>query len=98
MATRGKPKGLPKSGGRVAGTKNKQLLEKEKAIAASGLTPLDYMLGLLRDEAQDQEVRLDAAKSAAPYCHARLTNNTTNITATLTVEEVLKRVIAGGGS
>ena len=34
--------------------------------------PLDYLLALLRDNAQTQEVRTDAAKAAAPYLHARL--------------------------
>jgi hypothetical protein len=41
-------------------------------IAASGATPLDYMLQVMRDEGQELAKRLDAAKAAAPYVHPRL--------------------------
>jgi hypothetical protein len=34
--------------------------------------PLDYMLSLLRDEGLDRDTRMDAAKAAAPYVHAKL--------------------------
>ena len=34
--------------------------------------PLDYMLQVLRNEKETREVRMDAAKAAAPYLHARL--------------------------
>ncbi len=42
-------------------------------VAAEGLTPLQYLLQEMRDETNDKAVRLEAAKSAAPYVHARLT-------------------------
>lgn len=58
--------------GRPLGSKNKTTIAKEIQIAASGLTPLDYMLSVLRDEATDPVARLDAAKAAAPYVHPRL--------------------------
>lgn len=67
-----RPKGLPKTGGKKKGSRNKVTLEKAKAIEASGLTPLDYMLSLLRDELNDTETRFEAAKAAAPYCHNKL--------------------------
>jgi hypothetical protein len=41
-------------------------------IEASGLTPLDYMLSILRDEGATPAERIDAAKAAAPYVHPRL--------------------------
>lgn len=69
-----KPKGSPKFGGRKKGTPNKATARKAEEIAASGLTPLDYMLSVLRDERQEDNVRLDAAKAAAPYVHPRLAN------------------------
>ena len=59
-------------GGRKAGTKNVASSEREKAIEASGLTPLAYMLSTLRDVGQPVNVRLDAAKAAAQYVHPRL--------------------------
>lgn len=46
--------------------------EARTKAAEGGITPLDYLLGLLRDDTKTQEVRIDAAKAAAPYMHARL--------------------------
>ena len=42
------------------------------AVEASGLAPLDYLLAVMRDESNPTQVRLDAAKAAAPYVHPRL--------------------------
>lgn len=61
-----------KTGGRAAGTPNKASAAKAAAIEASGLTPLDYMLSVLRDEGRDTAERMDAAKAAAPYVHSKL--------------------------
>jgi hypothetical protein len=58
----GRPKGVP----------NKATAERQATIAASGLTPLDYMLAVLRDESADDQRRMEAAKCAAPYVHPRL--------------------------
>lgn len=66
------------TGGSRKGVPNKATAKREKAIAASGLTPLDYMLSVLRDEGNTLEVRIDAAKSAAPYCHPKLATITHN--------------------
>ena len=59
-------------GGRAAGSRNKATAAKAAEVEASGLTPLDYMLSILRDEGAEQAHRLDAAKAAAPYVHPRL--------------------------
>ena len=37
-----------------------------------GLTPLAYMLEIMRDEDQSVQLRFDAAKAAAQYMHPRL--------------------------
>jgi hypothetical protein len=58
--------------GRKLGGRNKRTIAIEAKIAASGLTPLDYMLDVLRNEANDPATRMDAAKAAAPYVHAKL--------------------------
>ena len=58
--------------GRKAGSPNKATQEQRDAVAASGLTPLDYMLTVLRDEDADKEDRMWAAEKAAPYVHAKL--------------------------
>lgn len=60
-----------KTGGRKKGTPNRATAAKQAEIAASGLTPLDFMLSALRDEERTFEVRMDAAKAAAPYCHPK---------------------------
>lgn len=61
-----------KTGGRVAGVPNKATQARQAKIEASGLTPLDYMLTIMRDEAMAPEARFEAAKAAAPYVHPRL--------------------------
>ena len=61
-----------KTGGRKKGTPNKATAAKAAEIAASGGTPLDYMLKVMRDPGLEPDMRLDAAKSAAPYVHPKL--------------------------
>ena len=62
-----------KTGGRKKGSKNKINRQKElqKAAEISGLTPLDYMLTIMRDKDAKDERRDDMAKAVAPYLHAR---------------------------
>ncbi len=61
-----------KTGGRTKGTPNKASAAKAAAIAASGLTPLDYMLQVMRNKKNPTVMRLDAANKAAPFVHSRL--------------------------
>jgi hypothetical protein len=68
----GRPKGLPKSGGRQKGTPNKATAAKAAEVAASGLTPLDYLLSVMRDDQVPRPERVDAANKAAPYIHPKL--------------------------
>lgn len=65
-------KGLKTGGGPRTGSPNRATAAKAAAIAASGLTPLDFMLKVLRDENQDMALRMDASKGAAPYVHPKL--------------------------
>jgi hypothetical protein len=51
---------------------NRATAARQAAIAESGMTPLDYMISVFRDENQPVNVRLDAARSAAGYVHPRL--------------------------
>lgn len=69
------PKGT-RIGGRQKGTPNKVTAETTAKIAAAGITPLDYMLTILRDTKQNAVDRFEAAKAAAPYVHARLNATT----------------------
>jgi phage terminase small subunit len=45
--------------------------EPPKATDLSELTPLDYLLSVMRDLSADEKVRLQAAQLAAPYVHSR---------------------------
>ena len=85
MARGGKREGS----GRPAGTINKASAERQAEVAASGLTPLEYMLRIMRDEDADKAGRLDAAKAAAPYVHPRLAAVEHSGQMTLTHEEFL---------
>ena len=80
-----KPKGAQKSGGRAPGTPNRKTAETQAAVEASGMTPLEYMLTIMRDVGQDEARRLNAASMAAPYVHAKLSS--IEMTATVTNHE-----------
>lgn len=67
----GVPKGV-RIGGRQKGTPNKITAQREAEVAASGLTPLQYMLDMLRDERAESDDRRWAATTAAPYVHPKL--------------------------
>jgi hypothetical protein len=67
-----------KTGGRKKGSKNKHKAVAELMsdvvvqAAQSGETPLEYILRVMRDPAQDAPRRDEMAKAAAPYVHAKL--------------------------
>src|SRR5207253_5302484 len=67
-----RPAGIAKTGGRKPGTPNRASAAHEAQIKAAGLTPLDYMLSVMRNTEASTEIRLDAAARAAPYVHPRL--------------------------
>ena len=69
----GRPKGLAKTGGRQTGGRNKKTVGRENERLQSGLDPLDFLIEVFRDERQDIDRRIEAAKAAAPYKHSRLT-------------------------
>jgi hypothetical protein len=58
--------------GRKPGAATKLNEAARAAAAEGGIMPLDYMLSILRDDLNDAATRMDAAKAAAPYVHARL--------------------------
>ncbi len=53
-----------------------------KAAEESGITPLQFMLDVMRDEANDPKDRLSAANMAAPYVHAKLSSVEVNANVT----------------
>jgi len=68
-----------KTGGRQRGTPNKKTLEMKRVVAdaqakaiADGITPLEYMLAVMRDDHADRARRDWAAAAAANYVHPKL--------------------------
>ncbi len=66
----------PPNAGRKKGSKNKRTRAKEAAIAASGLTPREFLLALMRNTRKDLATRIQAAVAVAPYVHQRLAATT----------------------
>lgn len=67
------PKGGKRQGaGRPKGAPNKASAARAAEIAASGETPLDYMLRRMRDPTVEHADRDKMAVAAAPYVHSRL--------------------------
>jgi hypothetical protein len=67
--------GARPNAGRRKGVRNKLTTTRAEIIAKaanSGLTPLEFMLEVLRDETKPFKDRFDAACHAAPYVHPRL--------------------------
>ena len=58
--------------GRKPGSVTRRTREIAEQAAVQGITPLEFLLQAMRDESREFPVRLDAAKAAAPYVHAKL--------------------------
>lgn len=75
----GRPRGQPKTGGRVKGSLNKttrMLLAAEKAAEQKeNLTPLDFLLSVINDAEAPMALRIDAARSCLPFCHPKIEAN-----------------------
>lgn len=76
-------------GGRQKGVPNRATAAKAAEVAASGLTPLDFMLNILRDREATTADRFEAAKAAAPYVHPRLAATVLSGSLNLTQEAAL---------
>jgi hypothetical protein len=63
-------------GGRQRGTPNKKTVLKNTVLCAVAIqpnaSPLDFMLGLMRDPKVATDLRIDMAATAAPFVHPRL--------------------------
>lgn len=73
-----------KTGGRVKGSVNKKITEAAAKVRELGITPLEYMLEVMRqpipeyaepaEKALIMHAKIDAAKAAAPYVHPKLSS------------------------
>ena len=61
-----------KTGGRPPGGTNKKTAALQKMVAESGITPLEYLLTVMRAPEAEPRERMNAAIAAAPYVHAKL--------------------------
>lgn len=68
MAHGGKREGA----GRPKGATSKKTKEIADKAVKDGITPLEYMLSVLRDPNAEKAERAWAAEKAAPYIHPRL--------------------------
>ncbi len=76
--------GRREGAGRKKGIPNKRSKETAEKVALTGITPLDYMLSVMRKPyprratvAQKIAIdaqRFDAARAAAPYVHSKLSS------------------------
>lgn len=97
--------------GRKKGVPNKRTAEVQKQVEASGVTPLEFMLKVMRSEPPDglegmalvtaMSMRFEAAKAAAPYVHARLASVEMKAKVGLTMADVddaeLAAIATAGG-
>jgi hypothetical protein len=82
METTTKKGGVRAGAGRKKGIPNKKTADVQAKVAASGVTPLEYMLSQMRkpyprrasvaQKIAMDNMRFEAAKAAAPYVHAKL--------------------------
>lgn len=80
--THSKRGGARQGAGRKAGSATQKTREIADRAASEGITPLEFMLQIMRDEGPETEdervmvarqaMRFEAAKAAAPYIHPRL--------------------------
>tara|TARA_R110000851_G_scaffold269147_1_gene421812 strand:+ start:1172 stop:1453 length:282 start_codon:yes stop_codon:yes gene_type:complete len=69
--------------GRPKGSYSKASKAQVARLTEAGkLSPLDYLASIYQDESEDIRLRVEAAKAAAPYVHARLAS--TEVRAALT--------------
>jgi hypothetical protein len=79
MAKGGKRPGA----GRPPGARNIRTVQAVQAAEATGETPLEYMLRVMRDGSAEIARRDEMAKAAAPFVHAKLTSVDSQVSANL---------------
>lgn len=93
----GRPKGTPKTGGRVAGTPNKTSRKINEICDADGkLKPAEFLLKTMHDENTAENIRLECAKALLPYTDRKMPTEIeqTNMNAyeALSEDELLQRL------
>ena len=60
--------------GRPPGARNIRSEETARQIQESGLTPLQFLMDIVRDDDAPRKERIECARAAAPFCHAKLSS------------------------
>lgn len=87
--------GSREGAGRKVGAAALRTREIADKAAGEGLTPLEFMLQIMRDEGSERSERLDMAKAAAPYIHPRLSSVEAKVDAEVTnrVRRIVREVV-----
>jgi hypothetical protein len=72
--------GARPNAGRKAGAATKKTKEIADKAAEEGITPLEYLLSVMRNEVNEPKERVTAAIAAAPYVHAKLSSVEATVT------------------
>lgn len=88
--------------GRPKGARAKATELAVQRAGTDGILPLEFMLAIMRDEEADVTLRIDMAKAAAPYVHARLQSTESTLTvkrdATEFTDSELAAIARGSGT
>jgi len=63
--------GRPKGSSSKSKTKTETMGDIKTVAASENLTPLEFMLKIMRDPQEDEDRRARMAIAAAPFCHPR---------------------------
>ena len=75
-------------GGKREGAGRPQVRVPFEDPRPEGISPLEYMLAIMRDEAAPKQARYQAAKDCAPYCSAKLVSKHLEVDADVNIELV----------
>lgn len=84
--------GKRQGAGRPKGGLNRATDEARQMAEATGITPLQFMLDRMRDDDAPMADRMDMAKAAAPYIHAKLSSIEANVNGQLDVRSWLNNL------
>ena len=88
----GARKGAGRKKGAVASTTKAKRKLAHELLKDGDLSPLEYMLKIMRDEKQPTDKRFAAAKESAPYLHPRLAAVEHSGTMTISHEQALEQI------
>lgn len=85
--------GARPNAGRKPGALNKATAAAREKAEAEGIMPLDFMLKIMRDDESTKAERMDMAKAAAPYVHARLSSIEAKADLAVEVTKVVREIV-----